>query len=129
MSSSIVDAAKAKIFDYFGVNQDFVQGSGNYEQVYETRMEPFAILLSQALTSKLFTDRELGTGNEIIASTNRMQYQTFAAINSLVTATIQQGIFTVNEIRAMYGYDPIPDGDQIKTSLNYTADGGTNDQK
>ena len=67
----IVDAdtlkeVKERIYSYFGVNDNFVQNKfkpEEYEAVYEGRIEPFAMMISQAFTEKLFTAREKGFGS------------------------------------------------------------------
>ena len=126
----IVDAetmaeSKQMIFDYFGLNEGFITNKftpEEYEAVYEGRLEPFAIMLTQALTKGLYTDRERGFGNEVEANMSRVKYQPISAITSLIAATNQLGLFRKNEYREMLGYPPLSDeegGNEIVISLNY----------
>lgn len=124
--------AKSKIFDYFQISEDFIQGKeGAYNGVYETRIEPFAIQLTQALTYGIFTERELGFGNRVEANLARVKYQSIDQVTKMIQATNQLGIFTRNEYREMLGYGPLPaelGGDQIMIAVNnYQADDNQND--
>ena len=126
----VVDAetmaeSKRMVFDYFGINEDFITNKftpEEYEAVYEGRLEPFAIMLTQALTKGLYTDRERGFGNEVEANMSRVKYQPISAITSLIASTNQLGLFRKNEYREMLGYPPLSDeegGNEIVISLNY----------
>ena len=116
---------KRMVFDYFGINEGFITNTFSpeeYEAVYEGRLEPFAIMLTQALTKGLYTDRERGFGNEVEANMSRVKYQPISAITSLISATNQLGLFRKNEYREMLGYPPLSDdegGNDIVISLNY----------
>ena len=125
----IIDADTRKqtresTFDYFGVNEDFVQNkftAEKYESVYEGRLEPFAIMFTDALTAFLFTERELGFGNEVHANMNKVKYQSTSAVVSIVNATRELGLFTRDEYREMLGYEPLgPErgGNEIMIATN-----------
>jgi len=125
----IVDAdtlkeVKDRIFSYFGVNEGFVQNKftpEEYEAVYEGRIEPFAMMISQAFTFHLFTPRERGFGNEIEANMAKLKYQPMTVITRVIAATNQLGLFTRDEYREMLGYQPLgPDrgGDEIMIAVN-----------
>ncbi len=125
----IIDAdtrnqTRQSTFDYFGVNEDFVQNkftSEKYESVYEGKLEPFAIMFTDALTAFLFTERELGFGNEVHANMNKVKYQSTSAVVSIVNATKELGLFTRDEYREMLGYEPLgPErgGDEIMIATN-----------
>lgn len=125
----IVDAdtqnvVKERIYAYFGVNEEFVQNKftpEQYEAVYEGRIEPFAIMLSQAFTHMLFTERERGFGNEVEANMAKLKYQPTTVITRVIAATNQLGLFTRDEYREMLGYQPLgPEkgGDEIMIAVN-----------
>lgn len=126
IDAQTMEESKKKIFDYFGVNEKFLMNefdSAGYEAVYEGRIEPFAIMLTQALTAKLYTDRERGFGNCIEANMSKLKYQPISAVTAMISATNQLGLFTRNEFRDMLGYAPLTDdqgGNEILISLNYT---------
>ena len=125
----IVDAdtqkeVKERIYSYFGVNEEFVQNKftpEQYEAVYEGRIEPFAMMISQAFSHSLFTDRERGFGNEVEANMARLKYQPTTVITRVIQATNQLGLFTRDEYREMLGYAPLgPEkgGDEIMIAVN-----------
>lgn len=73
-----------RIYSYLGTNKKIIQGRFNEEEwdaYYETTIEPFAIQAGQVLTSVIFSDYEIGHGNEIFFEANRLQY---ASINSKI---------------------------------------------
>ena len=125
IDADTMSEAKKMVYDYFGVNEGFITNEftpEQYEAVYEGRLEPFAIMLTQALTHGLYTARERGFGNEIEANMSKVKYQPIAAITSLIAATNQLGLFRKNEYREMLGYPPLSDeegGNDIVISLNY----------
>ena len=125
----IIDAdtrnqTRQSTFDYFGVNEDFVQNkftSEKYESVYEGKLEPFAIMFTDALTAFLFTERELGFGNEVYANMNKVKYQSINSVVNIISATRELGLFTRDEYREMLGYEPLgPErgGDEIMIATN-----------
>ena len=83
-------------------------------------------MLTDALTAFLFTDRELGFGNEIYANMNKVKYQSISSVVSIVNSTKELGLFTRDEYREMLGYEPLgPDrgGNEIMIAVNnYQSD-------
>lgn len=129
IDAETMSEAKRMVFDYFGVNEGFITNQftpEQYEAVYEGRLEPFAVMLTQALTHGLYTARERGFGNEIEANMSKVKYQPMSAITSLIAATNQLGLFRKNEYREMLGYPPLTEeegGNDIVISLNYVNAG------
>lgn len=129
----VIDAETRKetenmVDSYFGTNEDFVQNkfkSEGYEAVYEGKLEPFAIMLTQAFTVKLFTEREQSLGNEVEANMAKLKYQPMTVVTNVIRATRELGLFTRDEYREMLGYQPLgPErgGDEIMIAVNnYTS--------
>lgn len=124
VDSATMEQAKNKIFSYFGVNEEFLQNkftSEQYEAVYEGRLEPFAILITDSLTYSLYTERERGFGNEIEVNMSRLKYQPTATIVNVISATKELGLFTRDDYRSMLGYTPLGHergGDEIMIATN-----------
>lgn len=125
----VIDAETRKetenmVDSYFGTNEDFVQNgfkSEGYEAIYEGRIEPFSIMLTQALTVKLFTEREQGLGNEVEANMAKLKYQPMTVVTKVIDTTKELGLFTRDEYREMLGYQPLgPEkgGDEIMIATN-----------
>lgn len=125
----VVDADTMKLsqqaaFSFFGVNEDFIQNnftSEKYEAIYEGKLEPFAIMLTDALTKHLFTDRMRSFGNLIEANMSKLKYQPLTQVTNMISATKELGLFTRDEYREMLGYEPLgPErgGDEIMIAVN-----------
>ena len=125
----VVDAdsmkfTQEKAYSYYGVNEKFIQNtfdSAGYEAVYEGRLEPWACQFMQALTEGIFTERMQSFGNQIVANTKRLKYQSLPTITNMISATRELGLFTRDEYREMLGYEPLgPErgGDEIMVAVN-----------
>ena len=130
IDAETMDAAKKKVFDYLGVNEDFLTNnftSEKYESVYEGRIQPFAIMLTQAMTAKLFSEREQSFGAEIEASMSKVKYQPTSTMVEVINATKELGLFTRDEFREMLGYAPLGEerggNDIMIAANNYEAEG------
>lgn len=102
------------VFNYFGVNEKVMQGSANSDELdafFNSSVEPFAIALSEALSKAIYTERERSFGNHVYVNSNRLQYMTQTAKVSLARELGDRGILTINEIRELFNYAPIPGGD------------------
>lgn len=82
----VIDAEQMKlikenVFGYFGVNDAVLQNSydeAGWNAFYEGEIETFALQLSMVLTNMCFTERERATGNQVMFSSNRLQYASMA---------------------------------------------------
>lgn len=113
---------KNSIYDYFGTNDAIIQSRYSEDQwnaFYESTLEPIAIQMSLEFTSKLFSDRERGFGNEIIFESNRLQYASNTSKINLVKETMPFGLLTINEAREIFNLGPVEDGEKRLVSLNY----------
>lgn len=123
----VVDAAQMKelrdsAYRYFGVNEKIVNSSyteDEWNAFYESTIEPLAIQMSLEFTRKIFTDRELGHGNEIIFEANRLQYASARTKIALARELMPMGILSVNEVREIFNLTPVDGGDERIQSLNY----------
>ena len=114
--------ARDNIYKYFGVSEKLINGTydeSEFIAFYESVIEPLAIKLSQAFTVALFTKREQGFGNEIMFETNRLNYISVASKINIAKQLLPAGILTINDARDLFGYAPVPDGDERIVSLNY----------
>ena len=85
---------------------------------YESVIEPIAVQLSLEFTSKIFTDRERGFGNEIIFTANRLQYASATTKIALLRDLMPYGLLTINEGREVFNLPPVEDGDKRVQTLN-----------
>lgn len=72
---------RENLFRYFGVDDDIIMGRAKPEQMqafYEIKIEPFLQALSLEMTSKVFTERQLAFGNEIVYQSSTIQFMSMA---------------------------------------------------
>lgn len=102
------------IFRYYGVNENIVMGKyteDEWNAFYESTIEPLAVQMSLEFTSKLFTERERGFGNEIIFEANRLQYASVSTKLAL-REMVDRGALTPNEWREAFNLAPVEGGDR-----------------
>jgi HK97 family phage portal protein len=116
------------VYRYYGVNEKILTSSFNeaeWNSFYENVIEPISIQLSLEFTFKLLTEREIGFGNRVIFTANRLQYATLQTRMTIGGGLYDRGIITINELRELMYYEPIEGGDVRMISLNYV---NTDDQ-
>ena len=113
-----VDADQMKMIrenveNYFGVSEKVIRNEATGDELdafYNGAIEPFAIKLSDALTRMVFTERERNGGNMITFAGDRLQYMNISSKISMAQQLGDRGILTIDEIRALFNYEPLPDG-------------------
>ena len=127
----VVDAEQMKaiqknVYDYFGVNEDILENKAYgdaWSAFYEGAIEPFAIQFSEVLTKMLFTFREQSQGNQVMATSNRLQYMTNADKLNVSAQLLDRGIISVNDAREIWNLPPVDGGDvRIIRGEYYNAD-------
>lgn len=110
------------LYRYYGLYEKIITGNYTEEEwnaFYESVIEPLAIQMALEFTAKLFTEREKGHGNEVIFTTNRLQYASMKSKVTMVQALLPQGGLSINEVREIFGFAAVPDGDKRQVSLNF----------
>ena len=113
-----VDADQQKLIrenvcNYFGVPESVIRNDATadvMDSFFNGSIEPFAIKLSDAMTKMVFTERERNNGNAITFTANRLQYMNVASKISMAQQLGDRGILTIDEIRALFNYEPLPNG-------------------
>ena len=113
-----VDADQMKMIqtsveNYFGVSEKVVRNEATGDELaafFDGAVEPFAIKLSDAMTKMVFSERERNGGNAITFAGDRLQYMNISSKISMAQQLGDRGILTIDEIRALFNYDPLPDG-------------------
>ena len=105
---------KSNVFDYFGIGEKVIQGtatSAELDAAFNSFVEPFAIALSEAMSRAIYTDDERSYGNHVYVNANRLQYMSISEKVSMAQQLGDRGILTINEIRELFNYTPLEDGD------------------
>jgi hypothetical protein len=113
-----VDADQMKLIQdnvcrYFGVGPKILTNEATGDELaafFDGKIETFAIKLSTGLSRMIYTERELNGGNEITFTANRLQYMNVQAKINMAQQLGDRGVLTIDEIRALFNYDPLPDG-------------------
>ena len=124
----IVDAEQMKIiqenvFNYFGVNQKILQNNfseDDWNAFYEGKIEPFSLQLSLVMSNMTFTQKELAFGNQIIFTSNRMQYASNKTKLEVSTQLFDRGILSQNQIMDIWNMAHVADGDKRYIRREYT---------
>jgi hypothetical protein len=127
----VVDAEQAKairdnVFSYFGVNEKILTNEFDdkvWSAFYEGAIEPFAVQFSEVMTKMLFTLREQAQGNNVTATSNRLQYMSNADKLNVSAQLLDRGIFSINDVRQIWNLPPVEGGDaRIIRGEYYNAD-------
>ena len=124
---------KENVCDYFGVGEKIIRNEATGDELdafFNGSIEPFAIKLSEGLTRMVFTERERNNGNAIMFTANRLQYMNITAKISMAQQLGDRGVLTIDEIRELFNYAPLPDGAgafvPIRGEYHNVKDGGSN---
>ena len=111
---------RENVFNWFGVNEKVIQNTATGDELdafFNGAIEPFAIKLSEAMSRMVFTTRELNGGNAIMFTANRLQYMSVSSKISMAQQLGDRGVLTIDEIRDLFNYDPLPDGKGAYTPI------------
>lgn len=113
-----------KVNKYFGVSDEIIKNTYNSAQwnaFYSSMLEPFAVQLALQFTSKVFTDRQQGFGNEIIFEANRLQYASNAEKVQVATLLTNIGAATLDDVREIFNLPTFGGdlGSRLIQSLNF----------
>ena len=131
----MVDAATLKeikdnVLLHTGVTMDMLQGkftSEEKEALYENWIEPAAVSLGQAMSKTFFSERQTSFGDQVQLYPRKIQLMSMSEITRMVEATINAGVFMIDEYREMYGYAPLPNGEGKQRPRGFNnLDGGLN---
>ena len=136
-SLKMVDAAtlqeiKNNVLLHTGVTMDMLQGKfteEDKESFYENWIEPAAISLGQAMSKVFFSQWQTSYGDQIQLYPKKVQLMSTGEITKVVQATINAGVFTLDEYREMYGYAPLPNGEGMQRPRGFNnLDGGIQEE-
>lgn len=125
-----MEQIRQNVFDYFGVNANILQNkftSQEWEAFYEGAIEPFAIQLSQVHTGMTYTMRQIGYGNEIIWTGDRLHHMSTQEKSTFVATMFDRGIVSRNEGREVFNLAPVDGGDKFFIRKEYEEKGSVED--
>ena len=122
IDSPTLSFLQKKIISYFGVSEpifDNKYDENEYNAFYESVIEGIAISLSEAFSKALLTRGQLERGEQIIFYSERLQYASWNTKVQAIEKLMGLGILSLNESRALLGFEPIEGGSKRLQSLNY----------
>ena len=122
IDSTTLTFLQKKIISYFGVSDAIFDNKYNeneYNAFYEGVIEGIAIALSEAFSKVLLTRGQLEKGEQIIFYSERLQYASWNTKVQAIEKLMGLGILSLNESRALLGFEPIEGGSKRLQSLNY----------
>lgn len=102
------------VYRYYGISDSIIMSDYTEEQMegfYDARIEPFLVQLSEMMTRRVFTERELGYDNFVVYESNRIQYASTKTKLQMVQL-VDRGALTPNEWRGMFNLAPVVGGDK-----------------
>lgn len=114
---------QARVLNYFGCNEDVLQNKtvgDAWSAYYEGKIEPFALQLSQAMTTMTYSKNEQKRGNAIVWSANRLQYMNNADKLNVSSQMFDRGILSLNMVMDIWNMPHVPDGDKRYIRKEYT---------
>lgn len=111
------------IFDYYGISENIVRNkftSEEWNSFFEGVIEPRAIQMSDAFTSKIFSRQAKKDGHKIAFTTNRLQYASLDSKINLIKIAGSYGLLTKDDGREILDMTPLggEEGAKILQSLN-----------
>ena len=91
-----------------------------FANLWEGKIEPFALQLSQAMTVMTYTELERKRSNAIVWSANRLQYMTNADKLQVSSQMFDRGILSTNDVMDIWSLPHVPDGDKRYIRKEYT---------
>lgn len=116
-TAQLVDEATLKFIDEkilrnFGVPLAILTGDftkDQYEAFYQKTLEPFIVNASQAITKKLFTERERAFGNKIELYPKDLIFLSMSQTLEMINILAPTGALYENEKRIALGLRPLPE--------------------
>lgn len=99
------------------------------EAYYEHALEADIKSLGQAMTRTFFSSREESYGNEVVLYPTDIQFMSMENKLSALATGLPAGLFTRNEARALLGFPPIENGDEIPQGYNMILNSTTNEEE
>lgn len=113
--------ARDDLYRYYGVSEAIIRGNpttADYNAFFETTLAPLAAQIEAEFTTKIFTSTELGYGNRIQCTIDKMEYQSLQDKVALISKLVPVSVLTPNEARHIIGFDPVEGGDKMQVTLN-----------
>lgn len=117
---------ESKILRFTGVSPAMLAGDftpAQKEAFYDRNIESGVISLGQAYTKTAFTDWQKSHGDEIIFYPNKVDLMSTTEKVQLLSVTNAMGVWSINEVREMFGKPPVEGGEARPRGYNSIDEG------
>lgn len=114
------EKTRTRILNLFNINDKIIQSTANEDEencYYENAIEPWIKRLSQEMTRKIFSRRQRGCGNSIIAGSFDLRTASLTTKINLFQM-VDRASLSTNEWRAALGLPPTEHGDEYIRRLD-----------
>lgn len=97
INDSQINYIKNTLYIYFGTNEHILMNQyteDEWNAYYESKIEPFAIQISQVMSAMFYSEKEISFNNEIVFESNKMQYLSNQSKLNTVTQLFDRGFIT-----------------------------------
>lgn len=123
IDSNQMKTIQSKIYNYLGISEKIVNSTYNedeWQAFFESVIEPLALQMSLEFTRKIFNDREIAFGNQIVFDSNRMIFSSNKTKLDMIEKLLPKGVLTINQCLEILNLPPIgEEGQKRLLSLNY----------
>lgn len=124
ISASNIKLLEDKIYDYFGISREIVNGTFNDTQwnaFFASTLQPMIIQFEQEFTAKIFSKNQINFGNEITFSCDMLSYLSPSQKEKAFVSIKEMGVVSKNTICDIFNLPPVDDGtgNEYLTSLNF----------
>lgn len=119
---NVMKFLKDIIRERYGVSEAILSGDFSAIQhaaFFQNCIESFIVEFEQAFTERLFTRQAKDKGRRIKCYYSRVAYLSETDKLALSKLALESGLMTLNELREVFGFVPIPEGDRRLQSLNF----------
>jgi hypothetical protein len=133
IDASALKEIKDNILIHTGLTLEMLMGNMTPDQersFYENHIEPASISLEQAMTKVFFSQWQRSHGDRIVIYPQEIDRMLVADKLKLVELSQQSGLLTYDEMRHLFGYAPLADGEGTQRPRAYNnVDGNKKDDK
>ena len=113
---------KDDIYEYLGITPKIIKGEyteDEFQSYYEASIEPLLAKLSQKLTVKFYSQKEIMQGCVIQAIGNRLQTASLKTRVQIASAMLRLPVIKPNTILDLLYLSPLENGEKEYATLNY----------
>lgn len=122
IDSEQMKTIQSKIYNYLGISEKIVNSTYNedeWQAFFESVIEPLSLQMSLEFTRKIFNDREIAFGNQIVFDSNRMIFSSNKTKLDMIEKLLPKGVLTINQCLEILNLPPIgEEGEKRLQTLN-----------